>query len=127
LKFFWPNALRHPAQPNPEFSAFANDPGMFGGHRRWQCISDSAAANKCMIKEMTYLADHLSGLRQEIADLQKLNTHYANKREHSQFEESALELRTVRLLQIKKELSNMLVRPNDPKVWWERLPKSRIA
>jgi hypothetical protein len=80
-----------------------------------------------MIKEMTYLADHLSGLRQEIADLQKLNTHYAHKSEHSPFEESALELRTVRLLQIKKELSNMLVRPNDPKVWWERLPKSRIA
>lgn len=80
-----------------------------------------------MIKEMTYPADHLSGLRQEIADLQKLNTHYANKGGHSPLDESALVMRTVRLLQIKKELANMLVRPNNPKVWWEKLPKPRIA
>jgi hypothetical protein len=80
-----------------------------------------------MIKEMTYVVDHLSGLRQEIADLQKLNSHYANKSEHSRLDESALEMRMVRLLQIKKELAIMLVRPNDPKVWWEKLPKSRIA
>jgi hypothetical protein len=80
-----------------------------------------------MIKEMTYLADHLFSLRQEIAHLQNMNAHYANKAEHSQLDESALELRTVRLRQIKKELENMLVRPNNPKVWWERHPKSRIA
>jgi len=56
-----------------------------------------------------------------------MNTDYANKTEHSPLDDSALELRTVRLLQIKKELANMLVRPNDPKVWWESLPNSRIA
>ena len=76
---------------------------------------------------MTYLADHISSLRQEIAHLQNMNTHYANKTEHFPLDESALEMRTVRLLQIKKELANMLVRPNNPKVWWEKLPKSRIA
>ena len=76
---------------------------------------------------MTYLADHLSSLRQEIAHLQNMNTHYANKTEHSPLDESALEIRTVRLLQIKKELANLLVRPNDPKVWWEKLPKSNVA
>jgi len=76
---------------------------------------------------VTYLADHLSCLRQEIARLQNMNTDYANKTEHSPLDDSALELRTVRLLQIKKELANMLVRPNDPKVWWESLPNSRIA
>lgn len=76
---------------------------------------------------MTYLADHLSSLRQEIAQLQNMNTHYANKTEHSPLDNSALELRTVRLLQIKKELANLLVRPNDPKVWWEKFPKPRIA
>jgi hypothetical protein len=80
-----------------------------------------------MIKEMTYLADHLFSLRQEIAHLQNMNTHYANKSEHSLLDESALETRTVRLLQIKKELATMLVRPNNPKVWWEKLPKPRIA
>ena len=80
-----------------------------------------------MIKQMTYLADHLSSLRQEIAHLQNMNTHYANKTEHSPLDDSALELRTVRLLQIKKELAIMLIRPNDRKVWWEKVPKSRIA
>jgi hypothetical protein len=92
---------------------------------RW--TPDTAAANKRMIEEMTYLVYHLSGLRQEIADLQKLNSHYANKSEHSPLDESALETRTVRLLQIKKELANMLLRPNDPKVWWEKLRNSRVA
>jgi len=66
--------------------------------------------------------DHLSSLRQEIAHLQNMNTRYANKSEHSPLDESALEIRTVRLLQIKKELANMVVRSNDPKVWWEKLP-----
>ena len=80
-----------------------------------------------MMQYVTYLADHLSSLRQEIAHLQNMNTHYANKTEHSPLDESALELRTVRLLQIKKELANMLVRPNNSKVWWERLPKRHIA
>jgi hypothetical protein len=80
-----------------------------------------------MIEEMTYLADHLFNLRQEIAHLQNMNTHYTNKAEHSPLDESALELRTIRLREIKKELGNMLVRPNDAKVWWERLSRSRIA
>jgi len=71
---------------------------------------------------VTYLVDHLSSLRQEIAHLQNMNTRYANKSEHSPLDESALEIRTVRLLQIKKELANMVVRSNDPKVWWEKLP-----
>ena len=88
---------------------------------------DAAAESKRMIKQMTYLADHLSRLRQEIAHLQNMNTHYAKKTEHSPLDNSALELRTVRLLQIKKELADLLVRPNDPKVWWEKLPKPRMA
>jgi hypothetical protein len=74
-----------------------------------------------MIDEMTYMAEHLSSLRQEIAHLQNMNTHYSNKGEHSPLDQSALDVRTVRLLQIKKELANMLDRPNDPTVWWEKL------
>jgi len=80
-----------------------------------------------MLEEMTYLAEHLSSLRQEIADLQKMNTHYSNKSEHSPLEQSALETRTARLLQIKKELGNMRERPSDLKIWWERLHKARTA
>ena len=33
-------------------------------------------------------------------------------------DQSALEVRANRLLQIKQELSGMLERPSDPKVWW---------
>jgi len=80
-----------------------------------------------MLEDMTYLAEHLSSLRQEIADLRKVNTHYSNKSEHSPLEQSALETRTARLVQIKKELGNMRERPSDPKIWWEKLQKAAIA
>lgn len=76
---------------------------------------------KRMIEEMTYIAEHLSNLRQEITDLRNMNARYSAKNEHGPLDQSALELRTTRLLQIKKELSNMLDRPTDPKVWWEKL------
>jgi hypothetical protein len=75
-----------------------------------------------MMQHVTYLVNHLSSLRQEIAHLQNMNTHYANKTEPSPLDESALEMRTVRLLQIKEELANMLDRPSNPKVWWEKRP-----
>jgi hypothetical protein len=72
---------------------------------------------------MTYIAEHLSSLRQEITDLRNMNARYSAKSEHGPLDQSALEVRTNRLLQIKKELSNMLDRPHDPKVWWEKLRK----
>jgi molybdenum cofactor biosynthesis enzyme MoaA len=74
-----------------------------------------------MIKEMTYISEHLSSLRQEITDLRNMNARYCGKSEHGPLDQSALEMRTNRLLQIKKELANMLDRPHDPKVWWETL------
>ena len=74
-----------------------------------------------MIKKMTYISEHLSSLRQEITDLRNMNARYSGKIEHGPLDQSALEMRTNRLLQIKKELANMLDRPNDPKVWWEKL------
>jgi type I site-specific restriction endonuclease len=76
-----------------------------------------------MIKKMTYIAEHLSNLRQEITDLRNLNAKYSNKSEHGPVDQSALEIRTNRLREIKQELSTMLERPTDPKVWWERLRK----
>jgi len=76
-----------------------------------------------MIEEMTYIAEHLSSLRQEITDLRNMNARYSAKSEHGPLDQSALEVRTTRLLQIKRELSNMLERPTDPKVWWEKLRK----
>ena len=35
-------------------------------------------------------------------------------------DQSALELRTNRLLEIKQELSKILNRPGDSTVWWEK-------
>ena len=74
-----------------------------------------------MIEEMTYISEHLSSLRQEITDLRNMNARYASKSEHGPLDQSAYEVRTNRLQQIKQELSNMLDRPGDPKIWWEKL------
>ena len=79
--------------------------------------------SKAYDQNMAYVAEHLSSLRQEIADLQKMNAHYSSKSEHSSLDQSALETRTARLSEIKKELANMLDRPNDPKIWWEKFRK----
>jgi hypothetical protein len=73
-----------------------------------------------MMKEMPYISERLTSLRQEIADLRNLNARFAEKGDHNALDQTALELRTVRLREIKQELSNILNRPDDPKVWWER-------
>jgi hypothetical protein len=76
-----------------------------------------------MIEGMTYIAERLSNLRQEIIDIRNMNTKYSNKSEHGPLDQSALETRTNRLREIKQELSTLLERPTDPKVWWEKLRK----
>ena len=73
-----------------------------------------------MIRGMTYFSIRLSSLRQEITTLRDLNARYSEKSEHSAMDQSAFEVRTNRLLQIKQELSKILDRPSDPAVWWER-------
>ena len=73
-----------------------------------------------MMEEMPYISEHLSSHRQEIADLRSLNARFTEKGDHNALDQTALELRTNRLREIKQELSNMLNRPDDPKVWWER-------
>ncbi len=80
-----------------------------------------------MIKEMPPIKEHLSGLRQEINDLQSMNVRYAGKRVHSEVEQTALELRTTRLREIKQELSKMLDRPQDSRVWWEKSRRAGTA
>ena len=73
-----------------------------------------------MMKVMPYITERLTSLRQEIADLRNMNTRFAEKGGHTALDQTALELRTVRLREIKQELSQILNRPDDPKVWWER-------
>lgn len=74
----------------------------------------------CMIKGMPFISERLSSLRQEITTLRNLNARYSEKSEHSPMDQSALELRTNRLLEIKQELSKILDRPGDSTVWWEK-------
>src|ERR1039457_4420694 len=69
---------------------------------------------------MPYILEHLTSLRQEITDLRNMNARSASRTTDSQIDQSAVEMRANRLLEIKKELSQMLNRPDDPAVWWEK-------
>ena len=76
---------------------------------------------------MPLLLEHLTSLRQEITDLRNMNARTANRTADSQIDQSAVEMRANRLLEIKKELSQMLNRPEDPRVWWEKGRRNRVA
>jgi hypothetical protein len=80
-----------------------------------------------MIEVMAYIAEHLTSLRQEITDLRTINARCAKSGDHSAMDQTALELRTNRLREIKQELSKMLNRPADPAVWWEKFGKTNHA
>ena len=80
-----------------------------------------------MMKGMTYISEHLTSLRQEITALRASNALVKKNGPHSEHDQTALELRTNRLREIKQELSRMLNRPDDPKVWWERFRKTNAA
>ena len=80
-----------------------------------------------MMNGMTYIAEQLSRLRQEITELKTMNVRYSEHSEHNDVEQTARELRTSRLQEIKLELAKMLERPNDPAVWWERSRKPNHA
>jgi len=76
---------------------------------------------------MPYISEHLSSLRQEITDLRSLNARCAKSGDNSTTDQTAMELRTNRLREIKQELSKMLNRPADPAVWWEKFRKTTHA
>jgi len=69
---------------------------------------------------MPYILEHLTSLRQEITDLRNMNARHTGKTTDHQIDQSAVEMRANRLAEIKKELSQMLNRPDDPTVWWEK-------
>ena len=48
-----------------------------------------------------------------------MNARFVKRGEDSSIDQSAAEMRANRLVEIKKELSKMLNRPEDPAVWWE--------
>ncbi len=78
--------------------------------------------------DMPYILEHLTSLRQEITDLRNMNARSAARNADSQIDQSAVEMRANRLAEIKKELSQMLNRPEDPAVWWEKgRRRNRVA
>src|ERR1700751_2922737 len=82
----------------------------------------------CMMREMPYITEHLSSLRQEITTLRDLNARYSAKSEHGPTDQSALALRTNRLLEIKTDLSKILNRPDDSAVCGQKVrPPRRSA
>ena len=71
-----------------------------------------------MLEGMPHTSQRLSSLRQEISDLRTLNAGFLEKKKKiTPFEQSALELRAHRLLEIKEELNRMLNKP-DAAAWW---------
>jgi hypothetical protein len=76
---------------------------------------------------MDYFSSHLATLRQEISDLRDLNVLYLQQAEHSSVEQMASDVRSSRLLQIKRELSDMRNCPVEPKVWWDKVRKPMRA
>jgi hypothetical protein len=69
---------------------------------------------------MTFTADHLTSLRQEITALSNMNVLFSHTSEHSPVEQTASDVRVSRLLQIKQELSDMRNSPAQPAVWWDK-------
>jgi hypothetical protein len=76
---------------------------------------------------MNYLSSHLSSLRQEITELRNMNVLYAQQSVHNAVEQTASDVRTSRLLQIKHELSKMQDCPPEPRVWWDKVRKPKRA
>ncbi len=102
-------------------------PKALGDRPFWPEYKTAALTIPCKIEEMPYISEHLSSLRQEITTLRNMNVLHSEKSEHSPMDQSALELRTIRLREIKQELSKMLDHPHDARVWWEKLRGSRHA
>jgi hypothetical protein len=57
--------------------------------------------------DLVDVTHRLVGLRQEIRDLQDMNSQYQDRDSHTQTDKSALEQRRLRLVQIKDELADM--------------------
>ncbi len=101
---------------------------MFLASRIIQHLLNKESANLGYDRDMPYILEHLTSLRQEITDLRNMNARFVKRGEDSQIDQSAVEMRANRLAEIKKELSKMLNRPEDPAVWWEKgSGRNRVA
>jgi hypothetical protein len=63
------------------------------------------------VMDINIVSEKLVGLRQEIRELQDLNSRYQEQNYHSPADSSAHDVRRLRLEQIKDELGEMKNRP----------------
>jgi hypothetical protein len=63
-----------------------------------------------LMMDANYISERLGSMRQEISDLRITTARYWSKGEHTALEKSAFALRKGRLLEIKREVSDMLKR-----------------
>ncbi len=60
--------------------------------------------------DANYISERLTCLKQEMSDLRISNARYWSRKEHSVLDKSASALRQSRLLEIKRELADMMNR-----------------
>jgi hypothetical protein len=60
--------------------------------------------------DANYISERLSSIRQEISDLRVTTARYWSKSHHTALDDSAFALRKGRLMELKREMSDMLKR-----------------
>jgi hypothetical protein len=60
--------------------------------------------------DANYISERLASLKRELSDLRVSNVRYWNRREHTPLQKSGRALNQGRLLQIKRELSDLMKR-----------------
>jgi hypothetical protein len=63
-----------------------------------------------VMMDANYISERLGSMRQEISDLRVTTARYWSKDQHTTLEKSAFALRKGRLLEIKREVSDMMKR-----------------
>jgi hypothetical protein len=63
-----------------------------------------------LMMDANYISERLGSMRQEISDLRVTTARYWSKDQHTALEKSAFALRKGRLLEIKREVSDMMKR-----------------
>ena len=60
--------------------------------------------------DASYISERLASLKQELSDLRVMNARYWSRSEHSALEKSARAAHQERLLEIKRELADLMKR-----------------
>ena len=84
--------------------------GLLGNGGLLRGPAGNRKAYDCVMMDANHISERLGNLRQEIRDLGTVNARYRSQADHTPIRKSADSLRNERLLQIKRELADMLKR-----------------